>query len=135
MIKISQLTKEQRVKEICQDIDNKSINSLSFSPTQTIINPSTLTQIIESIEDRVYFISESPSFEFEGRNHTCPNYKCDKIEDFKSLMDNNSDSFFIIYNITDISLNTVPSYIIRGVFLEDLLIKREKIINQILDEK
>jgi hypothetical protein len=135
MIQISQLTKEQRVKEICQDIDNKSINSLSFSPTQTIIDPSTLTQIIESIEDRIYFISESPSFEFEGRRYTCPNYKCDKIEDFKSLMDNNSDSFFIIYNITDISFNPVSSYIIRGVFLEDPLIKREKIINQILDEK
>ena len=97
MIKISQLTKDQRVKEICQDIDNKSINSLSFSPTQTIIDQSDLIQIIESIEDRVYFISESPSFEFEGRNYTCPNYKCDKIEDFKSLMDNNSERFFIIY--------------------------------------
>ena len=134
MIKISQLSKSQRVKEICQDIDNKSINSLSFSPTQTIIDTPDLIQIIESIEDRIYFISESPSFEFEGRNYTCPNYKCDKIEDFKSLMDNNSESFFIIYNITDISLNAISSYIIRGVFVEDLLIKRDKIINQILDE-
>ena len=133
MMQISQLTKDQRVKEIITEINKKTSNSMSFTPFQSLIEPLTLIQIVESIEDRIYFISESPSFEFEGRNYTCPNYKCDKIEDFKSLMDNNSESFFIIYNITDISLNAISSYIIRGVFVEDLLIKRDKIINQILD--
>ena len=143
MIKISQLSKSQRVKEICQDIDNKSINSLSFSPTQTIIDTPDLIQIIESIEDRIYFISESPSFEFNGRNWICQQCKCDTIEDFKSLMDNHPNEFYIIYNImlTNGVVSNAPgisqnqSYMIRGVFIEDPLIKREQIINQILDEE
>lgn len=138
MIEVSQLTKDQRVKEIFKDIDNKSINFLKFSPTASVIDPSDLIQIVESVEDRIYFISDSPSFEFEGVNYTCLNYTCNGIKDFKLLMDNNSDHFFIIYNIiltTDTQTKNRVPYMIRGVFVEDPLIKRDKIISQILDEK
>ena len=143
MIKISQLSKSQRVKEICQDIDNKSINSLSFSPTQTIIDPSDLIQIIESIEDRIYFISESPAFEFRGRNYTCQQCNCDTIEDFKSLMNTHSNEFYILYSImlnpgvisNAPGISQSQSYMIRGIFVEDPLIKREQIINQVLGEE
>jgi hypothetical protein len=137
MINVSQLTKDQRVKEIYQDINSKSINFMSFTPTQPIIEPSTMIQIIESIEDRVYFISESPAFEFNGKTYTCQQYKCDKVEDFKILMDNHSNEFYIVYNIilTTGVISNAPAYMIRGVFLEDPLIKRDQIINQILNEK
>ena len=142
MIQVSQLSKEERVKEIYQDINSKSINTMSFTPTQPIIEPSTMIQIIESIEDRIYFISESPSFEFKGRNYTCAQYKCNTVEDFKTLMDDHSNEFYIIYNImlTNSIFSNAPgisqnqSYMIRGVFVEDPLIKREQIINQILNE-
>ena len=143
ILQISQLSKEERVKKIFQDINSKSINMMSFSPTQPIIEPSTMIQIIESIEDRIYFISESPSFEFNGRNYNCQQYKCDTVEDFKTLMDNHSNEFYIIYNImlTSGVVSNVPgisqnqSYMIRGIFVEDPLIKREQIINQVLDEE
>ena len=143
ILQVSQLSKEERVKHIYQDVNRKSINSMSFSPTQPIIEPSTLIQIIESIEDRIYFISESPSFEFKGRNYTCQQFKCDTIEDFKYLMDNNQSEFFILYNImlTNGVISNAPgisqnqSYMIRGVFMEDPLIKREQIISQILGEE
>jgi len=143
MIQVSQLSKEERVKEIYMEVSKKTANTMSFTPFQSIIEPSILTQIIESIEDRVYFISESPSFEFKSRNYTCQQYKCDTVEDFKILMDNNSSDFFILYNIMmtngvvsnapGISQNT--SYMIRGVFIQDPLIKREQIINQVLGEE
>ena len=143
ILQVSQLTKEERVKKIYQDVNGKSINSMSFTPTQPIIEPSTMIQIIESIEDRVYFISESPAFDFGGKNWTCQQYKCETVEDFKSLMDNNSNDFFILYNIMlnpgvisnapGISQN--QSYMIRGIFLQDSSVKRNKIINKILDEE
>ena len=143
ILQVSQLSKEERVKKIYQDVNSKSINMMSFSPTQPIIEPSTMIQIIESIEDRVYFISESPAFEFNGRNYNCQQYKCDTVEDFKTLMDNHSNEFYIVYNImlTPGIISNAPgisqnqSYMIRGVFVEDPLVKREQIINQILNEE
>jgi hypothetical protein len=142
ILQVSQLSKEERVKKIYQDVNSKSINTMSFSPTQPIIEPSVMIQIIESIEDRIYFISESPAFEFRGRNYTCQQYKCDTVEDFKSLMDKHSNEFYIIYSImlTPVvisnasSISQNQSYMIRGIFVEDPLIKREQIINQILNE-
>jgi hypothetical protein len=58
-------------------------------------------------------------------------------------MDNNSDDFFIFYNImmTNGVVSNAPgisqnqSYMIRGVFVEDPSIKREQIINQVLGEE
>jgi len=144
MMKISQLTKDQRVKEIITEINKKTSNSMSFTPFQSVIEPLTLIQIVESIEDRIYFISESPSFEFNGRNWTCQQYKCDTIEDFKSLMDDNHpNEVFVIYNImlTPGVVSNAPgisqnqSYMIRGIFIEDPSFKREQIINQILNEE
>lgn len=143
MIQVSQLSKEERVDEILMSINKKTANTMSFSPFQSIIEPSNLVKIIDSIEDRVYFISESPSFEFKGRNYTCMSYKCDTIEDFKILMDNNPNDFFILYNImmTNGAVSNAPgisqnqSYMIRGVFVEDPSIKREQIINQVLGEE
>lgn len=143
MIQVSQLSKEERVKEIITEIHNKTAHSMSMSPFQSVIEPSTLIQIIESIEDRVYFISESPAFEFKGWTYACQQYKCDTIEDFKSLMDNHPNEFFILYNImlTPGVISNAPgisqnqSYMIRGIFIEDPLIKREQIINQVLGEE
>jgi hypothetical protein len=134
-LQVSQLSKEERVKKIYEDINSKSINFISFSPTQPIIEPSTMIQIIESIEDRIYFISESPSFEFNGRNWTCQQYKCDTVEDFKLLMDDHSNEFYILYNIMLTGISQSQSYMIRGVFVEDPSVKREQIINQVLDEE
>ena len=143
MIQVSQLSKEERVKEIITEIHKKTANSMSMSPFQSIIESSTLIQIVESIEDRIYFISESPSFEFKGRNYTCQQYKCDTIEDFNYLMDDHKSEFYILYNImiTNGAISNAPgitqnqSYMIRGVFMEDPLIKREQIINQVLGEE
>jgi hypothetical protein len=57
-------------------------------------------------------------------------------------MDGHQDEFFVLYNImiTNGVISNAPgisqsqSYMIRGVFVEDPLVKREQIINQILNE-
>ena len=142
-MQISQLTKDQRVKEIITEINKKTSNSMSFTPFQSLIEPLTLIQIVESIEDRIYFISESPSFEFNGRNWICQQNYCDTIEDFKSLMDNHPNEVFVIYNImltpgvtsNSPGISQNQSYMIRGIFIEDPSFKREQIINQILNEE
>ncbi len=134
-LQVSQLSKEERVKMIYMEIVKKMNNSIVFSQSLTTIEPSTLIQIIESIEDRIYFISESPSFEFNGRNWTCQQYKCDTVEDFKSLMNDHSNEFYILYNIMLTGIPQSQSYMIRGVFVEDPSVKREQIINQVLDEE
>ncbi len=134
-LQVSQLSKEERVKKIYMEIVKKMNNSIVFSQSLTTIEPSTLIQIIESIEDRIYFISESPSFEFNGRNWTCQQYKCDTVEDFKSLMNDHSNEFYILYNIMLTGIPQSQSYMIRGVFVEDPSVKREQIINQVLDEE
>ena len=143
MIQVSQLSKEERVKEIIKEIHNKTTQSMLFSPFQSVIEPATLIQIVESIEDRIYFISESPALEFKGRSYACAQYKCDTIEDFKSLIDEHKSEFFILYNImlTNGVVSNAPgvsqnqSYMIRGVFVEDISVKREQVINQILNEE
>ena len=143
MIQVSHLTKEERVEEILMSIAKKTSNAMSFSPFQSEIEPSILAEMVDSIEDRVYFISESPAFEFKGRNYTCLQYKCDTVGDFKILMSNNPNDFFILYNImmTNGAISNAPgvsqnqSYMIRGIFVEDPLMKREQIINQILNEE
>lgn len=143
MIQVSQLTKEERVKEIYIEVNKKMSNSMAFSQSLTTIEPSDLIKIIESIEDRIYFISESPAFEFRGRNYTCQQCNCDTIEDFKSLMNTHSNEFYILYSImlnpgvisNAPGISQSQSYMIRGIFVEDPLIKREQIINQVLGEE
>jgi len=143
ILQVSQLSKEERVKEIYMEVIKKTSNAMSFYPFQSVIEPSILSEIIDSIEDRVYFISESPAFEFKGRNYTCLQYKCDTVGDFKILMSNNPNDFFILYNImmTNGAISNAPgvsqnqSYMIRGIFVQDPLIKRENIINQILNQE
>ena len=145
MIQVSQLTKEKRIEEIHIEICKKTATSMSFSSQafHSTIEPSNLIQIVESIEDRIYFISESPSFEFKGINYTCAQYKCNTIEDFRILMDNHPNEFYILYNIMLTNgvisnapgISQTPSYMIRGVFVEDPSIKRDQIINQILNEE
>jgi hypothetical protein len=58
-------------------------------------------------------------------------------------MDGHQGEFFVLYNImiTNGVISNAPgisqnkSYMIRGVFVQDPSIKREQIINQILNEE
>ena len=144
MIQVSHLSKEERVETIFKNVLKKELMNLSYSPQYSVIDDIELATILKSIEDRIYYISDSPSFEFKGHNYTSQTFRCNTIDYFKKMIDNNSDDFFVIYTI---KLNqmviTVPnlpnisqpkSYDIRGVFINDPSINRNKIINHILNE-
>jgi hypothetical protein len=153
MISVLNLDREQRIKEIISNLLSKDSMSSTFSTFTKLDDISEIFLIIQSIEDRIYYISESPSFEFNGRNYATRTYNCYSIDDFKSLMDNNPNDFFIIYSL-QISpmvftnpyvpypllerLNSVSkpqSYHLRGCFVNDPSTMRNKIINKILDEE
>lgn len=145
MISVLNLDKEQRLNQIVNNLILKDSMASSFSTTHNKLEPSEIISIIQSIEDRIYYISESPSFEFNGRNYTSGTYNCNSIDDFKSLMDNNSGDFFIIYSVLISpavytnpyvpSVSKNKSYNLRGAFVNDPSVLRNKIINKILGEE
>ena len=143
MISVLNLDREQRIKEVVNNILLKDSLSSTHSPFSNLLSESEVNVIIQSIEDRIYYISESPSFEFNGKNHTTFTYNCNSIENFKSLMDNNSNDFFVIYTLQNSpsmlssvqSISKTSSYLLRGCFINDPSIFRNKIINEILGEE
>lgn len=143
MIEVLNLSKENRIQTIFTNILMKDSQMTSFSPQYTIIDPVELMSIIQLIEDRVYYISDSPSFDYKGRSYASMTTQINSIDEFKILMNNHSDEFFIIYSIhtNQMVISNAPgisqpkSYRIRGNFITDPSFRRQNIINQILDEE
>ena len=143
MIQVSLLTKEERIETISKNIIDKDLYLSSLSPQYTTIDPVELMSILELIEDRIYYISDSPSFEYQNETYTSATFRINSISESKTCVDNFPDDFFIIYSIktNQMAISNAPgisqtkSYDIRGVFIKDPLITRQKVINNILDEK
>jgi hypothetical protein len=143
MIQVSLLTKEERIETICKNIIDKDLNMSLFSPQYTTIDPVELMSILELIEDRIYYISDSPSFEYQNKIYQSGTFRINSPSESKTFMGNFPDSFFIIYSIktNQMVISNAPgisqtkSYDIIGVFIKDPLIIRQKVINNILDEK
>lgn len=143
MIEVLNLSKEDRIQTIFTNILKKESQMPSFSPQYTIIDPVELMSIVQLIEDRVYYISDSPAFEYKGSTYTSMTMQINSIDDFKNLMTNHPDEFFIIYSIhtNQMIISNVggisqpKSYRIRGNFISDPSTRRQNIINKILDEE
>lgn len=143
MIQVSLLTKEERIETISKNIIAKDLNMSSLSPQYTTIDPVELKSILELIEDRIYYISDSPSIKYQNKTYNSATFRINSHSEAKAFMDNFPDDFFIIYSIktNQMVISNAPgisqtkSYDIRGVFIKDPLITRQKVINNILDEK
>jgi len=143
MIEVLNLPKEDRIQTIFTNMLMKDSQMTSFSPQYTVIDPVELMSIVHLIEDRVYYISDSPSFEYKGRSYSSMTMQINSIDDFKTLMTSHSDDFFIIYSIhtNQMIISNAPgisqpkSYRIRGNFMSDPSTRRQNIINKILDEE
>jgi hypothetical protein len=143
LIQVSLLTKEERIETISKNIIDKDLYLSSLSPQYTTIDPVELMSILELIEDRIYYISDSPSFEYQNETYTSATFRINSISEAKTCVNNFPDDFFIIYSIktNQMVISNAPgisqtkSYDIRGVFIKDPLITRQKVINNILDEK
>ncbi len=128
MIPVYNLSSEDRIKEILSSILDK--NSSGFLSN---IDEIELHNILKEIEQRIYYIAESPAFELNGSNHFSQLFKFVTIEDIKKLFEHNDEHFFVIYSIgKDLQFN---SSIIRGVFIFDESIKRQKTIEKILNNE
>ena len=127
MKQISHLTKEERIDELIKDISSKF--SFLQNNNQTI-KSDYLLELVEIIEDRTYYITDSPNFEFNNRFYSVLTYRGD-IDNLKKIMKERSNGFFIIYSFIS---NPFPknSIYIRGVFIEDKSIQREKIIDELI---
>ncbi len=140
MIQVYDLSKEDRIQNIFTNLLMKESKIPSFSPYYTTIDPIELMNIIKLIENKVYYISDSPAFEFQNRMYASQTIKINFIEEFKIFMDNHPDEFFILYSIqaNQTAISNAPgiskSYNIRGYFVDDPAVRREKVINKILDE-
>lgn len=129
MIQVYNLSSEDRIKEILNSILDKNSYGLFLDN----IDESELHNILKEIEQRIYYITESPAFELNGSNHFCQLFKFDTIEDVKKLFQSNDENFFVIYSIgKDKQFN---SSIIRGIFIFDESMKRQKTIEKILNNE
>lgn len=143
MIPILNLSKEERVQTLFTNLMMKDAKMPTFSPQYNQIEPGELMGIVELIEDRVYYISDSPSFEYQGSNYTSESVRLNTIHDAKNLMYAHPKEFFVIYTlqVNPMVISNAPgvsqpkSYHLRGRFFSDNARIREKIINQILDEE
>ncbi len=128
MILTYNLNSEDRIKEILKSILDKNSSGLLDN-----LDEVELYNILKEIEQKVYYITESPAFELNGSNHFCRLFKFDTIEDVKKLFEYNDEHFFVIYSIgKDQQFN---SSIIRGVFVFDESLKRQKTIEKILNNE
>ncbi len=128
MILTYNLNSEDRIKEILKSILDKNSSGLldNFDEVE-------LHNILKEIEQRIYYITESPAFELNDSNHSCLLFRFNTIEDVKNLFESNDEHFFVIYSIgKDQQFN---SSIIRGIFIFDESIKRQKTIEKILNNE
>lgn len=126
MIPIYQLNKEQRICEIVKNILHKN-KILSNLTKQYSLPEMEISRVAKEIEFKTYFISESSAFEYNNRNYTCSMFTC-PIDQIKKVMNTHSEHFYVLYNISASS----NSYLLRGCFIYDQSLERNKIISQIL---
>ncbi len=126
MILTYNLNSEDRIKEILKSILDKNSSGLLDN-----LDEVELYNILKEIEQKVYYITESPAFELNGSNHSCLLFRFTTIEDVKNLFESNDEHFFVIYSIGKDS--NYGFSVIRGIFIFDDSIKRQKTIDKILN--
>ena len=128
MIPTYNLNSEDRIKEILKSILDKNSSGLLDN-----LDEVELYNILKEIEQKVYYITESPAFELHGSNHSCLLFRFNTIEDVKNLFESNDEHFFVIYSIGKDS--NYGFSVIRGIFIFDDSIKRQKTIDKILNNE
>lgn len=128
---IKSLSKEERIQKIISDMANR--------PTTGLITNDEVYYILSKIESRIYYITDSPVFEFESAVIACTTITYDTITDLiDGLLSLTEINYFIFYNIqvTESVKHPHPTsitrYSIRGYFRKDAIEIRNRKINEIL---
>jgi hypothetical protein len=148
---IRNLSKDERVEELIKsNTDKLSYYNTSF-PFTSVINNDDLRDFFEKVYQRIWYITDSPSFVYHVKeksddigntklialNYSTVTMKNDTLDGFVDLINNQSlnDKFIVFYLINKVD----GVYQFRFSTIEDEGLKkienRDKKINQILDGK
>jgi hypothetical protein len=134
LINLQTLTREERVKRLITENMNKSagFNLNLLNPNDFSIVE--LHTLFSQIEDRIYYITEAPAFEFGGSTRRSETMKFDDIDHIVKSISETPSKFLIFYSIfkSPLMKDEKQSIMIRGVFIDDPVYLRNEKINEIL---
>jgi hypothetical protein len=137
MRNISPLSKEEKLIELSLDMQTKqSMGQIMGSSNPMYILDSELEELFGDVIDDIWYITPSPNFDFENKFYQTDNFKIESKKDVNDIFKSNKNKAFIWYNIllNPLIYTTNKSYMIRGIFVDNLQHSRNEKINQILDE-
>jgi hypothetical protein len=135
LINLQTLTREDRIKRLITENMNKSAGfNVNF------LNPNDfgiveLHTLFSQIEDRIYYITEAPAFEFGGSTRRSETMKFDDIDHIVKSISETPSKFLIFYSIfkSPLMKDEKQSIMIRGVFIDDPVYLRNEKIDEILN--
>lgn len=135
LINLQTLTREERIKRLVQENMNKSagFNVSLLNPNDFSILE--LHTLFSQIEDRIYYITEAPSFEFGGSTRRSETMKFDDIDHIVKSISETPSKFLIFYSIfkSPLTQNEREFIMVRGVFIDDPIYLRNEKIDEILN--
>lgn len=138
------LSSDERVHKLVLETSLRHSVLGQYQQPTGLITDNDLYDIFSKIEHRTYYTVDMPKFEIvdvlDGQIVTtyksCETIVADDIETLaNTILTNAEEKYFIYYNISLAEM--VPGrkqYSIRGVFMDDPAMKRDKKINIILGE-
>lgn len=135
LINLQNLTREDRIKRLIEENMNKSagFNASILNPND--FNIIELHNIFSQIEDRIYYITQAPSFDFLGSSRRSDTYKFIDIDDIVKSINEKQSKFLIFYSMFKSPLmqpNDQQEIMIRGSFIDDPVYLRNQRIDEVL---
>jgi len=134
LINLQNLTREDRIKRLIEENMNKSVGF-----NVSILNPNDfniieLHTLFSQIEDRIYYITQAPAFEFGGSTRRSETIKFDDIEHIVKFITETPNKFLIFYTMfkSPLTLNEQKFIMIRGSFIDDPVYLRNQRIDEVL---
>jgi hypothetical protein len=135
LINLQNLTKEDRIKKLIEENMNKSAGF-----NVSILNPNDfniveLHTIFSQIEDRIYYITQAPSFDFKGSTRMSETRKFNDIDHIIKSFNQTPSKFLIFYSMFKSPLmqpNNHQDIMIRGSFIDDPTYFRNRRIDEVL---
>jgi len=143
MLDIRGKSREERIHKLVLETSLRhSVLGQYHSPD--VMTDEEIYEIFSKIEHRIYYTIDSPKFEMNEvignklmtKTMTCGTMMAKDTQGIIDIILMNSDKYFIYYNLwtaTPDPFNT-RQYYIRGVFVDDPIIKRDNKINIVLGE-
>ena len=135
MRQISDLNKEDKLLELILDMQTKqSMGQIMGLQDPMYVSDEEVKDLLEDVIDNIWYISQSPGFEFERKFLPSDSIVIGSKKDMNLLFNKYKNKVFVWYNLTHSNNQSPNHYIIRGEFVDNRQHLREEKINQILEE-